>query len=122
MKQVQIGLSRAYDPPGDADGPRFLVDRVWPRGLTRNQLQIEQWLREAAPSPELRRWFGHDLPRWEEFVMRYRAELDANPAAWQPLVDVAHHGAVTLVFGARDREHNQAVVLREYIAEKLARR
>lgn len=80
MKHVRIRLSRAYDPPGEDDGPRYLVDRVWPRGITKERLQILQWLRDAAPSTELRRWFGHELPRWPEFVERYRAELDGQPA------------------------------------------
>ncbi|PMS11320.1 DUF488 family protein [Trinickia caryophylli] len=116
---MKIGLSRAYDAPGQDDGKRFLVDRVWPRGITKDVLRIEAWLRDVAPSTELRRWFAHDPGRWDEFAKRYRAELDANEAAWQPLAVAAAHGTLTLVYGARDREHNQAVVLREYLADKI---
>jgi uncharacterized protein YeaO (DUF488 family) len=121
MKHARIDITRAYDAPGPDGHARFLVDRMWPRGVTKASLVIDGWLRDVAPSTELRRWFGHDPARWEEFRQRYRAELDANPAAWQPLVDAAKHGPVTLLFGARDREHNQAVVLREYLLRKVAR-
>lgn len=119
MKIVRIDLSRAYDPHGDDEGERFLVDRVWPRGITKDALGVVRWLRDVAPSTALRRWFGHDPARWEAFVDRYRAELDANPASWQPLVEALKHGPVTLVYGARDRQHNQAVVLRDYLLAKV---
>lgn len=122
MKHVRIGISRAYDPPGGGEGARYLVDRVWPRGVTKDALGIEQWLRDVAPSTELRRWFGHDPERWEAFVERYHAELDANPTAWEPLLEAASRGAITLVYGARDPEHNQAVVLRDYLKSKLSHR
>lgn len=122
MKHTRIDIARAYDPPGDDDGARYLVDRVWPRGVTKESLRIEAWLREVAPSTELRRWFGHAPERWDAFVERYRAELDANVEGWQPLAEAARHGRLTLVYGARDREHNQAMVLREYLQEKLAHR
>jgi uncharacterized protein YeaO (DUF488 family) len=122
VKHVRIGLSRAYDPPGDDEGARFLIDRLWPRGVTKDALHLAGWLRDVAPSTTLRQWFGHDAARWDEFVKRYHAELDANPEAWQPLADAAKRGPVTLVYGARDREHNQAVVLRDYLLEKLAHR
>jgi len=121
MKHPRIGIARAYDTLGSGGPPRFLVDRMWPRGVTKDALGIEAWLRDVAPSTELRRWFGHDPERWDEFRERYWAELDANPAAWQPLVDAAKHGPIMLLFGARDREHNQAVVLRDYLMRKLAR-
>lgn len=120
MKQARIDIARAYDSAGQDKHARFLVDRMWPRGVTKDTLRLEAWLRDVAPSTALRRWFGHDPERWEEFQQRYHAELDANPQAWQPLVDAAKRGPVTLLFGARDREHNQAVVLREYLLEKLA--
>lgn len=122
MKHVRIGLSRAYDPPGDGEGTRYLVDRVWPRGITKDVLHIERWLRDVAPSNELRRWFGHDPQRWDAFAEQYRAELDSNRTAWEPLLEAASQGPITLVYGARDREHNQAVVLRDYLADKLAHR
>ncbi|HEY3537041.1 MAG TPA: DUF488 domain-containing protein [Trinickia sp.] len=122
MKHVRIGVARAYDPPGDDDGSRYLVDRVWPRGIRKDALRIEQWLRDVAPSNELRRWFGHDPQRWDDFVERYRAELDANRAAWEPLLEAASQGPITLVYGARDPEHNQAVALRDYLERKLSHR
>lgn len=120
MKQARIEIARAYDALGQNGRARFLVDRMWPRGVTKDTLRIEAWLRDVAPSTELRRWFGHDPERWEEFQQRYCAELDENPSAWQPLVEAAKRGPVTLLFGARDREHNQAVVLRDYVLRKLA--
>ena len=109
----RILLARAYDddlPPGR----RFLVDRVWPRGVRAEHLGAT-WLKEVAPSAELRRWFGHDPARWEEFRRRYTAELDARPEAWAPLRDAAGEGDVVLLFGARDAEHNNAVVLRDHL-------
>ncbi|HXF37751.1 MAG TPA: DUF488 family protein [Actinomycetota bacterium] len=105
-----------------APRPRFLVDRVWPRGVSRDALRPDGWLREAAPSDELRRWFGHDPKRWEGFKRRYFAELDARPEAWRPLLEAAREGDVTLLFGARDEERNNAVALREYLERKLRRR
>jgi uncharacterized protein YeaO (DUF488 family) len=120
MKQARIDIVRAYDALGPDGRARFLVDRMWPRGVTKDTLRLEAWLRDVAPSTELRRWFGHDPARWEEFQQRYCAELDANPSAWQPLIEAAKRGPVTLLFGARDREHNQAVVLRDYLMRKLA--
>ena len=120
MKQARIDIARAYDLLGQDGRVRFLVDRMWPRGVTKDTLRLEAWLRDVAPSTALRRWFGHDPERWEEFRERYHAELDAHPQAWQPLVDAAERSPVVLLFGARDREHNQAVVLREYLLHKLA--
>jgi uncharacterized protein YeaO (DUF488 family) len=110
----RIRLARAYD---DAlpEGRRFLVDRVWPRGVRKEDLGHPTWLKEAAPSAELRRWFGHDPERWEEFRRRYTAELDARPEAWQPLLDAARAGDVVLLFGAKDTERNNAVVLRDHL-------
>ncbi|RDU95751.1 DUF488 domain-containing protein [Trinickia dinghuensis] len=120
MKHARIDIARAYDTLGQ-DGPaRYLVDRMWPRGVTKESLGIEAWLRDVAPSTELRRWFGHDPERWEEFRQRYCDELDANPTSWQPLAEAAKHGPIMLLFGARDRDHNQAVVLRDYLVRKLA--
>ncbi|TKC83802.1 DUF488 family protein [Trinickia terrae] len=120
MKSSQIGISRAYDRPLNGSGARFLVDRVWPRGVTKEELHLDGWLRDVAPSDELRRWFAHDPKRWREFVSRYRSELDSHPAVLQPILDAAGKGPVTLLFGARDPEHNQAVVLRDYLLAKLA--
>ena len=120
MKSSRIGISRAYDRPLSERGARFLVDRVWPRGVTKEELHLDAWLRDAAPSDELRRWFGHDPKRWREFVSRYRTELDAHPDCLEPILEAVAKGPVTLLFGARDPEHNQAVVLREYLLAKLA--
>lgn len=102
-------------------GARFLVDRLWPRGKRKDALALDGWLREVAPSDRLRQWFKHDPARWDEFVRRYDAELDAHPDAWEPLLDAASHGEVTLLFGARDEEHNNAVALKQYLERKLGR-
>ena len=113
-----IGVRRAYDPPGPADGWRVLVDRVWPRGLARERLRLDDWMRELAPSGELRRWFGHDPARWDAFRMRYFVELDAWPEEVERLRERCRQGPVTLVFGARDQEHNNAVALRDYLIRR----
>jgi len=115
-----VRLQRAYDAPTPGDGHRVLVDRVWPRGRTKEQLRLDAWARDLGPSAELRKWFGHDPARWAEFQARYRAELaDLDRAqALDALAERALRGPVTLVFGARDPEHNQAVV----IADELERR
>jgi uncharacterized protein YeaO (DUF488 family) len=115
----RISLRRVYEPPIPEDGRRILVDRLWPRGLSKETARIDLWLREVAPSADLRRWFGHDPTRWPEFRRRYRDELAANPAALAVLLDVACRGDVTLVYGARDERHNQAVVLKEVLEERL---
>ena len=94
----------------------MLVDRLWPRGLRRDEAKIDLWLKDVAPSVELRRWFGHDPERWEEFRRRYAAELDAAPEAWRKLLDAARTGPVVLLFSASDEEHNSAVALRDYLA------
>jgi uncharacterized protein YeaO (DUF488 family) len=117
---TDVKVRRAYEPPTPEDGRRVLVDRLWPRGLTKAKVAVDAWDKDVAPSTELRRWFGHDPDRWEEFQRRYRQELDANPAALQPLLEAATQGPLTLVYGARDTEHNEAVVLQHVIAERLA--
>ncbi|MCL5270133.1 MAG: DUF488 family protein [bacterium] len=130
---MMIELKRAYELAAPADvseaaspaprrqaaGARVLVDRLWPRGLRKDQLPIDQWAREVAPSRELIRWFGHDPAKWDEFRRRYLCELGAKPDAVAPLVDAARRGRLTLVFGARDATHNNAVVLREYLLRRL---
>ena len=112
---MQIWTRRAYDPPGGQDGRRVLVDRLWPRGVSKEEAQIDDWLKDVAPSDELRRWFGHDPSRWDEFRRRYFAELDAAGEPVDLLRDWAEQGRLTLVFGARDEEHNNAVALRDYL-------
>ncbi len=106
-------MKRAYEPASRADGVRVLVDRVWPRGLTKSKVAIDQWMKDVAPSTALRQWFGHDPERWTEFRRRYRAELARHPALLKELRAIARKGPLTLVYSARDEAHNQAVVLRE---------
>ena len=113
-----IGLRRAYDPPEPDDGYRVLVDRLWPRGVRREALGLDEWCREIAPSPELRRWFGHDPARWAEFRSRYTAELHGNEHVTR-LADLARSGQVTLVYAAADPDHNHALVLRDVLDEAL---
>jgi len=112
-----IRIVRVYDLALDDEGARYLVDRVWPRGITKSSLRLTGWLREAAPSHELRRWFGHDPTRWPEFRRRYAAELDAQPSAWRPLIDAAAGSDVLLLYAARDSAHNNAVALRDYLEQ-----
>jgi uncharacterized protein YeaO (DUF488 family) len=112
-KRPQIRLKRAYAAPSAEDGVRVLVDRLWPRGLTKAEARIDRWLKELAPSTELRKWFGHDPARWEEFRRRYRAELAGKAALIDELRALAREHQVTLIFAARDEVHNEAVVLRD---------
>jgi uncharacterized protein YeaO (DUF488 family) len=116
---MPIDLKRAYDPPAKSDGRRILVDRVWPRGIARDDLQIDAWLKDLAPSTGLRKWFGHDPARWDEFRKRYARELEQRSEAFEELVEKARAGQVTLVFSARDTEHNNAVALREHLERRL---
>jgi uncharacterized protein YeaO (DUF488 family) len=116
-----IVIARVYDHESQQPGSVYLVERLWPRGVRRTDLHLDDWLKEAAPSTELRRWFSHDPAKWDEFCRRYVAELDARPTAWQPLVDAAARGHVTLLYSARDREHNNAVVLRDYMKSHRTR-
>jgi uncharacterized protein YeaO (DUF488 family) len=115
-----ILLKRAYDKLTDADGPRFLVERLWPRGVKKSALRIDAWLRDAAPSTALRKWFSHDPAKWNEFRKRYLAELSANPEAWQALVDAARSGTITLIYSSHDGEHSNAVALKEFVETKLS--
>jgi uncharacterized protein YeaO (DUF488 family) len=114
-----IRIKRAYDPPAKQDGARFLVDRLWPRGIKKEALRLAAWCKEVAPSHELRRWFSHDPDKWQEFQRRYRAELTAHGTAWQPLLEAAKQGDVTLLYSAHDTEHNNAQVLKAYLEERL---
>ena len=115
-----INLKRAYVQPAPEDGFRVLVERLWPRGLKKEALALDLWLQEIAPSPELRRWFGHDPAKWEEFCRRYWAELASRPADVQRLREKVGQGRVTLVYGSRDEEHNAAVALRKFLAGEAA--
>lgn len=114
-----IQIKRAYEDASANDGRRFLVERLWPRGVRKADLAIEAWLKDASPSPELRKWYGHDPEKWPEFRERYRAELEANAEAWKPLLDAARESPVTLVYAARDTERNSASVLRDLLNQRL---
>lgn len=114
-EKLDVRLKRAYEPASAEDGVRILVDRLWPRGLSKSNAAIDQWLKEVAPSTELRRWFGHDPDRWDEFRRRYQAELSRNPEPLAELRAMARKGTVTLVYAAHDEHHNQAVVLRDLL-------
>lgn len=114
-----IELKRAYDPAEEGDGRRFLVDRLWPRGINKEKLALDAWLKEASPSNDLRRWFHNNPSQWSEFQRRYRAELEAQPRSWQPLLEAAREGTITLVYSSRNTENNNAVVLKAYLEEKL---
>jgi uncharacterized protein YeaO (DUF488 family) len=112
---LDIRLKRAYDPPSAEDGERVLVDRLWPRGVRKSDAAIDRWLKEIAPSTELRRWFGHDPGRWSEFRRRYRRELSGHPEVVNELRALARKRPVTLIYAARDERHNEAVVLRDIL-------
>lgn len=115
-----ITLKRAYEPVAREDGTRFLVERLWPRGVKRDALRLDAWLKDVAPSTKLRQWFGHDPAKWPEFQRRYRAELDRNAGALEPILRAAHRGRVSLIYSSHDQEHNNAVVLKTYIDARLA--
>lgn len=114
-----IQIKRVYEPAAESDGKRFLVERLWPRGIKKEALQMSAWLKDVAPSHELRQWFNHDPAKWKEFQNRYRAELNDKPEAWQPLLAAVKTGAVTLLFSAHDLEHNNALVLKACLEEQL---
>jgi uncharacterized protein YeaO (DUF488 family) len=111
-----IQIKRAYDKPAASDGQRILVDRLWPRGVTKAKAALDLWLKEIAPSTELRKWFGHDPAKWTEFQKRYRKELQANPEAVAELRSKMKQGDVTLIYSAHDEEHNSALLLKEFMA------
>lgn len=114
-----ISLKRAYDGASDKDGRRFLVERLWPRGIKKASLPLDGWLKDVAPSTELRKWFGHDPAKWKEFRRRYRAELQQKPQFWKPLLETARKGTITLVYSSHDVEHNNAVVLKSFLESHL---
>jgi len=113
-----IRVKRTYDPPARGDGWRVLVERLWPRGVKKEALAADAWLKEVAPSTELRKWFNHRPDRWEEFQRRYWAELKDNPDGWRPIAEAGRRGTVTLLYSAHDTEHNGALALREFLAKR----
>ena len=115
-----IQTRRVYDPVAPGDGTRVLVDRLWPRGMRKEDAPFQLWIKDAAPSSELRHWFGHDPERWQEFRKKYETELSANLSALQPLLDIARQGTPALLDAAHDEPHNIAVVLAEYLQNLLA--
>ena len=113
-----IRIKRTYNPPARSDGKRVLVERLWPRGMKKEAVAADAWLKEVAPSTALRKWFDHRVERWEEFRRRYREELEGNPDTWRPLLDMGQRGTVTLLYSAHDTLHNGAVVLQAYVDER----
>jgi uncharacterized protein YeaO (DUF488 family) len=115
-----LKLKRAYEPASREDGTRFLVERLWPRGVKKTELRLDAWLKDIAPSPELRKWYSHDVTKWSEFQKRYRNELNQHREALNPVLQAASRGTVTLIYAAHDTEHNSAVVLRDYLEKQTA--
>ncbi len=113
----KIHLKRAYEPAQSSDGKRILVERLWPRGITKEEAGLDAWAKDVSPSPELRKWYAHDPEKWPEFQKRYRAELEANGEAVEELRKTIGRGPVTFVYAAKDEERNSAALLREYLLE-----
>ena len=122
MKNSVIKLKRAYDAADSTDGTRFLVERLWPRGIKKTALPLEAWLKDVAPSTALRRWFGHDPKKWSEFRRRYFRELAGNTDALELIIKAAHHGPVTLVYSSHDTKHNNAVALKDYVEAQVGKK
>ncbi|HOS82616.1 MAG TPA: DUF488 family protein [Methanoregulaceae archaeon] len=117
---MPIKLKRAYEPPEEGDGYRILVERLWPRGVSKERLKIDLWIKDAGASPELRTWFGHDPEKWEEFRRRYFEEIRERPEVVKRMKDaLKHHGTVSFIYAARDEKHNNAAALKEFIEEAL---
>ena len=116
-----ITLKRVYDPASPTDGIRFLVERLWPRGVTKAKLRIDAWLKEVGPSTALRKWFNHDPKKWEAFRRPYFRELGSQPEVWHPIASAARRGRVTLVYSSHDTQHNNAVALQEFLRRKARR-
>jgi uncharacterized protein YeaO (DUF488 family) len=114
-----LKIKRVYEDAEQHDGTRFLVERLWPRGIKKEELPMQAWLKDVSPSAELRKWYSHDVSKWPEFQKRYRAELKENPGAWKPILEAAKDGNVTLLYSARDTEHNSALVLKSFLEKRL---
>ena len=118
LLETKYRIKRVYDPVSNSDGTRLLVERLWPRGVKKTSLEIKAWLKDVAPSTELRKWFSHDPTKWNDFCSRYLAELQANPDAWRPIIEATRHGPVTLIYSSHDTEHNNAVALRDFLMHR----
>ena len=116
-----LKLKRAYDPVSRGDGMRILVERLWPRGLSKSKLRLDAWLKEVGPTTRLRRWFSHDPDKWVQFRARYLRQLDSRPESWRPILSPARRRTVTLVYSSHDEERNNAVALKEYLQGKVRR-
>ena len=110
-----IKIKRVYDAPAKSDGRRILVERLWPRGIKKTELKLDAWLKEAAPSTELRKWFNHTPAKWKEFQHRYRAELVEHPEGWQPILEATPKGTITLLYSSHDATHNNVVALKNFL-------
>ena len=117
-----LKLKRAYEPASREDGQRFLVERLWPRGVKKTSLRLDAWLKDVAPTAQLRQWFSHDPKKWDEFRQRYKAELEQDSELCDPSLKAARRGTVTLIYSSYDSEHNNAVALRDYLEGKLRRK
>ena len=117
-----LKLKRAYELVSKNDGMRFLVERLWPRGVSKTKLHLDAWMKDVGPTTELRRWFSHDPEKWSRFRARYFRELDSRPESWRPILSAARGHAVTLIYSSHDEEHNNAVALKEYLQAKQRRR
>lgn len=116
-----IRLKRVYDDVEDSDGTRFLVERLWPRGMKKESLVLNAWLKNVGPSDSLRRWYAHDVQKWEEFQQRYRSELEKNADGWEPILEALEDDNVTLLYSARDVEHNSALVLKSFLEDRTSK-
>jgi uncharacterized protein YeaO (DUF488 family) len=117
-----LKIKRVYERAEAGDGVRFLVERLWPRGMKKEELKMKAWLKQVAPSPSLRSWYGHDPDKWEEFRQRYWKELESNPEARTPILEEARRGDVTLLYSARNTEHNSARLLKEFLEEEMGKK
>lgn len=115
---MEIKLKRVYDPASKEDGTRFFVDRLWPRGIKKEELKFDAWLKDVAPSPALRIWYSHDPAKWSEFQKKYKAELQENHQSWKPILEALKKGPVTLLYAAHDTEHSHALCLKQYLDSK----
>jgi uncharacterized protein YeaO (DUF488 family) len=119
---IVIKIKRVYEEANSSDGTRLLIERLWPRGMRKDSLSLDGWLKEAGPSTTLRKWFSHDPAKWDEFRKRYFAELEANPSVWRPITEAARRGTVTLIYSSHDEEHNNAVALQEFLKGHIKRK